>query len=179
MTRCSPSCAHGPAELEPLGLMPVPLCSPECHMTLPAGALMRMEKRRLPQGRGRHMTAFTVCTCPVCTVAAAAMAARPASQLRHTQSATPQSPSTCESQTAGWGQHRETGRATVCWFWEPWAEIGSCTNPAWGSLDRGECGGTGWAHRRERGLHHRQPPDFREQPGLRTSYPWVNLVEGQ
>jgi hypothetical protein len=57
---------------------------------------MTMGRKRLRQGRGRHMTAFTECTCPVCTAAEAAMAAKPASQPLPTPSAMPQSPSTCE-----------------------------------------------------------------------------------
>lgn len=66
-------------------------------VALPAEAPTRTGRRRLPQGRGRRTTASTACTCPVCTAVAAATAVRPASRLRPTLSATPRSPSTCES----------------------------------------------------------------------------------
>lgn len=65
-------------------------------VSLPAGALKRMGRRRPPQGHGRHTTASTGSTCPACTAVAAAMAVRPASRPRPTLSATPRSPSTCE-----------------------------------------------------------------------------------
>lgn len=72
-------------------------------LSLPAEALMRMGKRRLPQGRGRHTTAFTECTCPVCTAAGAATAVKPASRPPPTPSAMPRSPSTCELWRLGQG----------------------------------------------------------------------------
>lgn len=72
-------------------------------LSLPAEAQMRMGTRRLPQGHGRHMTAFTEYTCPVYTAAEAATAVKPASQLPPTPSAMPQSLSTCELWGSGQG----------------------------------------------------------------------------
>lgn len=70
-------------------------------VSLPAEVPTRTGRRRPPQGRGRHTTASTVSTCPVCTAAAAATGARPASRPRPTPSATPRSRSTCESGERG------------------------------------------------------------------------------
>lgn len=67
-----------------------------CRVSLLAEALTRMGRRKRPQGQGRHTTASTVSTCRACTAVAAAMAVRPAFQLRPTPSAMPLLPSTCE-----------------------------------------------------------------------------------
>lgn len=79
-------------------------------VSLPAGAPTRMGRRRWRPGRGRRTTAYTACTCPACTAAGAATAARPASRLRRTPSATRRSPSTCEPRWSGGGGRQTPAR---------------------------------------------------------------------